>query len=376
MLIIGAVVLASFDARFDGPLGSQESTWLQTISPYLPLWGLAIHPLVGFLTWVGAVLVLPLTDAPASGIYALLVPTAIVVGMAVHSLKRSIAVAISLVGALLAFFVPFFSYEDGAYLGAALVTPTIIAAAGGLALNSYRIRTSAQEHRIEGLEQEQESVRRQERRKLGSELHDTVAHDVTVIAMQARRTRFIDDPDQIQEIAASIGQRASEVLQNLRNMVVLLQEDNVLAPTPGSSVGGGRGDLVSPERIAAEIRSIETSLRNAGFDVTSSITGDLRKIPGSALPNLLRSVKEVGTNILKHANPRLPATIDLDVGETDATLSSVNGVSSAPPISSSKTGLAMMSARATAFGGTLEAGASDGVWTTSLSIPLTRVTFD
>ncbi len=259
-----------------------------------------------------------------------------------------------------------------------------LAAAAWRSVNVYRHRYEQSTHHIRDLQEQQAQVRSEERTRLAHELHDIVAHDVTIIAMQARRAEFVNDQAKTSQILEGIGNAAQQTLQDLRSLVTLLKEEERDEPGSGSQTPDREGqdtDFLDAPAMSGEtttavglvhdLDGVVEALDRAGFQVSLVVEGEVARIPASLRQALRRTVREMGTNVLKHADPSGIVDLRLSVGGADRVqLASENTVSTAEPIMSSRTGLEAMSARCEVFGGFMDVGHRDGRWTTAVSIPL------
>jgi signal transduction histidine kinase len=192
-----------------------------------------------------------------------------------------------------------------------------------------------------------------ERRRIARELHDVVAHHVSVmgvLASGARRT-LRRDPDQTNEALVTIEETGRGALRELRRLVAVLrtQEDAVVELTP-------QPDL-------AAITSLIEQVRDAGLPVTLTVTGDQPLPPGLAL-TAYRIVQEALTNSLKHAGQAL-AQVRLDIAATGLSIEVYDtgrgpALATAPMNGAVGHGLLGMRERVTLYGGTLRTGPRPG----------------
>jgi signal transduction histidine kinase len=199
-----------------------------------------------------------------------------------------------------------------------------------------------------------------ERSRIARELHDVIAHSmsvtmlhITAARMALERDRASDALDALQE--AERQGRAS--LNDVRRTVGLLGQDDgaVAPPAPGV------GDL--PKLVG--------DFRAAGLDVGLHISGEVGEIPAATGLSLYRIVQESLTNIAKHA-PGASATVDLDLTGTIRLVISntpVNGTPAAPA-EGGGLGIRGMVERATSLGGQLHAGPAGDGWAVELVAPL------
>ncbi|MGH9235803.1 MAG: sensor histidine kinase [Acidimicrobiales bacterium] len=235
----------------------------------------------------------------------------------------------------------------GEVLGGALIL--LFAAALGAA---FRYRSTA---RLHGRDQ----AKLREREQLARELHDTVAHHVSAIAIQAQAGRTVAEshPEAVVDALGVVEKEASRALTEMRTIVGALRQ-------------GEQADL-TPQSGVADIQRLARSTGNAPHvDVT--LTGDLHELPPSVDAALYRLAQESVTNALRHA--RHATQVHLVVtGEDDCVRLTVWDDGDARPVdagSSPGFGLLGMAERARLLGGALEAGPNrDGGWAVHAELP-------
>jgi signal transduction histidine kinase len=229
-------------------------------------------------------------------------------------------------------------------------------------------RQAWEANRVLAAEQERQTQRaiEDERARIARELHDVVAHGLSVIVVQAaaeRRSLTEPAPDLASVDAAldSIERTGREALVDLRRLLGLLRRTDdamSLAPQPGLSQ---LDDLVSP-------------VREAGLQVDVDVSGERPQLPPGLDLTAYRIVQEALTNVLKHANARCVRVgvafqrnhLELEVTD-DGRPGTRGGIGAPGP----GHGLIGMRERVSVFGGTISAGASsDGGWTVRARLPV------
>ncbi len=207
------------------------------------------------------------------------------------------------------------------------------------------------QERAERLEADQHAQARQavldERSRIARELHDVVAHQVSMMTIQAGAARTIAGTDIDKAVAAmsDVEQAGREALSDLRHLL------GVLRPKDAESVDLG------PQPGVADITALTDQLSHIGSDVTVNVTelpDDLSMGVGVAI---YRIVQESITNIIKHAGPR--PVVSVNIGMEDGLVAvditnSTKGLS--PELPKSGYGITGMRERAEILGGTLTAG--------------------
>lgn len=199
---------------------------------------------------------------------------------------------------------------------------------------------------------EEEARRRvaEERLRIARDLHDSVAHAMATISVQAGAAEHVVDrrPEAAKEALAAIREASGTVLDELGAMLTLLRDDGPAerAPTPGL-------DRV-PELV-------ETSRRN-GLAVELAVDGDVSRVPAAVGTAAYRVVQESLTNVVRHA-PGAAAKVRVEAGGRRLTVEVTNTAGrAARPHAGTGVGLRGMRERVEATGGTLEAGPAGGGW--------------
>jgi len=148
----------------------------------------------------------------------------------------------------------------------------------------------------------------EERLRIAQELHDSLAHHLSLINVQAGTALHLLDerPQQTRPALGAIKQASKEALDELRSVLDMLREPDGAAPrtpTPGL-------DRVDDLVERAEL---------AGLDVTTTVTGATRALPVNVDRAAFRIVQEALTNVTRHAGPAR-VSVRLDYGARDLTI--------------------------------------------------------
>ncbi|MFH8764726.1 sensor histidine kinase [Streptomyces althioticus] len=193
----------------------------------------------------------------------------------------------------------------------------------------------------------------EERSRIARELHDVVAHHMSVISIQAQVAPHLvkDPPDELRENLAGIRQNAVEALTELRRVLDVLRSEH---PAPGE-----RAD--APQPTLGRLEALVENTRAAGLTVTTEVTGDRRPLPPGVELSAYRIVQEALSNVLRHA-PGATAHVTLAYGPHALRVQVVNTAPTreAPPSAGARHGLLGMRERAVMLGGTLTAGPWSG----------------
>ena len=192
---------------------------------------------------------------------------------------------------------------------------------------------------------------------MARELHDTVAHHVSAIAIQAQAGRTAASrPDAAVDALGAIEEEASRTLAEMRAMVGALRQ--------------GEEPELAPQRGVADIHRLARGA-GEGPRVDVELAGDLDGLRPSVDAALYRLAQESITNAVRHA--RHATRIDVRVtGDNDDVRLTVRDDGDGPSGAdwSLGYGLVGMTERAMLLGGTLEAGpGADGGWTVNALLP-------
>lgn len=179
---------------------------------------------------------------------------------------------------------------------------------------------------------------------IARELHDVVAHNVSVMTVQSGVARLVvrDDPERAVEAIAAVENAGRQALEELRHLL------GVLRPEAG-------GEELEPQPVLGHVAELVDRLRRTGMEVT--FDADMRsKLPVRVDLFAYRIVQEALTNVLKHAGVDATAhvslaehdgAVEIDITNTGATDNTVRGAGQ---------GIVGMSERAALLGGSFEAG--------------------
>jgi signal transduction histidine kinase len=201
-----------------------------------------------------------------------------------------------------------------------------------------------------------ERSRAQERNRIARDLHDVIAHSLTVslLHISSARLAVSEDPDDAERALAEAERLGRQSLEEVRSIVGLMRS--------GENENGSR--LVPVQGIEA-LSDLVERFRRAGAEVGLERGGDLASLSATASTTLYRIAQEAFTNAAKHA-PGSPVHVRLAVmaGRVELTVES-----DGPPGSGRGMGLDTMRERAEAIGGSCEAGPAGDGWRVRASVP-------
>ena len=262
-------------------------------------------------------------------------------------------------------------------------------------------------------EQAASSAVAEERLRIARELHDVVAHSMSVIAVQAGYGQYVIDssPSDARDALGAIQATSRDALEEMRRMLgVLRQQDALAAPAPavtappaapGTAAPAAAGLPVAPAvrgatgmtaplapapGLARLGRLIERT-NGAGVQVSLERSGEVRAVPAGVDLSAYRIIQEALTNVVKHAGGGARCEVSLDYGEealhirvTDdgggsLVLSPARPGALGVPVGGTGHGIIGMRERANLCGGDFTAGAlSGGGFEVNATLPLLGAT--
>jgi signal transduction histidine kinase len=199
----------------------------------------------------------------------------------------------------------------------------------------------------------------EERQRIAREVHDVVAHSLTVtmLHLSAARLSLDDDPAEAHESLVQAERAGRESLDEIRRSVGLLST--------------AQSSRARPMPTACDIAALVGELRDAGLAVQLDVAGDTAGLPADVGLALYRVAQESLANAAKHA-PGAPVDVTLHVGPVGTRLSVSNACTAILPEPATKgggAGIPGMQQRAASVGGTLRSGPTRGGWSVELRVP-------
>jgi signal transduction histidine kinase len=234
--------------------------------------------------------------------------------------------------------------------------PSLIAWVLGDSMRYRRAYYANLEERAARLERDRDAQARmaaaQERARIARELHDVVAHNVSVMVVQADGAAYaIDtDPSRAREALTAISATGRKALAEMRVLLGVLRQtadqgELELAPLPGLS----------------QLHELLDQTRAAGLSVSCVIRGTPQLLPDGTALAAYRIIQESLTNVRKHAGLAASASVAITYRAHDMGITvSDDGLGSAAPCDGAGHGLTGMTERAAIFGGSVQAGPRPG----------------
>ena len=189
----------------------------------------------------------------------------------------------------------------------------------------------------------------EERTRIARELHDVVAHRVTLMTVQAGAAKTVaaDDPEGALHAMEAVEDAGRQALVELRHLLGVLR--------PEAEVDG-----LGPQPGLEDVPRLVDEFREAGMDVSLTTNGVPTGLPARVDLSTYRIVQEALTNVLKHAGPGASAEVRLSTDNHGVAIEVLDNGSGATILPGSGHGIVGMRERALLSGGSLDAGPRPG----------------
>jgi signal transduction histidine kinase len=342
-LLIAAVVtvVAQLETWLTASLEPRAAYAGAALAMTVPLAWRGAAPLAVLVLVIVPLAIMELADERLDGGYILLVLIVAFVSVGgIPDRRRSVAGLVLGLGLLTGIFL---LEAESTFVGDLVFVGGILVSAWVLAAVLRDRSDRADRLVVERDERAREAVV-QERARIARELHDVVAHAVSVIAVQSgslRRRLRHERPEDAEELRV-IEETARQALGEMRRMLGLLRTDDdglALAPQPG---------LDQVDRLVEQVR-------DTGLAVEVAVEGEPRQLPPGVDLAAYRIVQEALTNVLKHAGPAR-ARVALRYGDRELGLEITDdGSGTSANGDGGGHGLVGMRERAALYGGSVEA---------------------
>ncbi|WP_103530468.1 sensor histidine kinase [Streptomyces sp. SM11] len=198
------------------------------------------------------------------------------------------------------------SWPQVIFVTVIMTVPFVLAWVLGDSLRTRRAYFDQLEERAARLEREREAQSKvavaAERARIARELHDVVAHNVSVMVVQADGAAYVMDaaPDQARQALETISSTGRQALAEMRRLLGVLRTGD--APESGEYV---------PQPDVEQIEDLVAQVRQTGLEVDFKVEGTPRPLPSGVELTAYRVVQEALTNTRKHGGPDAGASVRL-----------------------------------------------------------------
>ncbi|MEV6940435.1 histidine kinase [Streptomyces sp. NPDC051172] len=214
----------------------------------------------------------------------------------------------------------------------------------------------------------------EERARIAREIHDVLAHSVSVMVLNAEGGRLMRhaDPTVVDRTLGIISATGRDALDELRRLLEVLRTPDAHASSdnPGPGPGPGPGDGGADQPLPAGLRRLVGRLNTNGTRARLDFRGEPGGLPADLTVQTYRIVQEALTNVVKHAPPNATIHVRVDTGSAGpgrlvrVRVENSAGAGTAPELPvrllSSGHGLTGMRERTALYGGSVDAGPTPG----------------
>lgn len=295
--------------------------------------------------------------------------------LTVRGLRRAAAVTVVCAAGCVLLWIPAWQRDYGGGPGArgAWLTPLAVGLllAGAWVFGEYvrarRAYVAEFERRAALAESERLALARvavaEERARIAREIHDVLAHSVSVMVLNAEGGRLMRqiDPAVVDRTLEVISATGREALGELRRLLEVLRTPDADAPDGDSGTG-------PDEHLSADLRRLVGRLNSGGRQAQLDLRGERDGLPPDVTAQTYRIVQEALTNVVKHAPPDATVHVRVDTGsqgpgrlvrvrvENSAGASAGASAGRPAPLLPSGRGLTGMRERTALYGGRVDAG--------------------
>ena len=264
-------------------------------------------------------------------------------------------------------------YANSRWWFDAIFVSGMVAAALGLGLYfaARRAYLAELQDRAERLERERDQqaalAAAAERARIAREMHDIVAHHLTVMTTlaEAAVAASASSPEKATDVMRSVAVTGRRALADTRQLLGVLRERD--------GTGAGSAADLQPVPDLSQLDALIEQVRSAGLDTALELHGQAPDVPAGVQLAVYRLVQEALTNTLKHggAGARASVRLSFEPGELRVDVNDDGAGSAAPASAGVGGGLPGMRERVRAYGGDVQAGPRQPAgWAVSARLPL------
>ena len=266
-----------------------------------------------------------------------------------------------LFGCLAAWLVYILAWGRGALQPSVVIALFVYGTMGpllGLAVHHFASTRRTQIAELTRLAAEQEQAREGERRQLAGELHDIVAHQLSLMSLHVAAHAGSEDPDVLRDTAREVARMNESAEADLQTLVTLMrdQEDRATDVLPGAE-----GSWSTPSGTAD---AVADTVRRSGRTVDLGVDATVDQCDPTTQRTISRILREGTTNMMRYAPPFAHCVISLGATASTITVDLTNplGTTTVTNPDSTGHGLLGLTERVHLTGGTMTAGAVEGEW--------------
>lgn len=238
-----------------------------------------------------------------------------------------------------------------------LALPSVL---GGIGVYFFRTVRLRQLEEVSRLARERDEARMEERRQLASELHDIVAHQLSLIAMHLTPSAM--EPERISSTVAHLSRTTESARNDLSTLV--------------HSLRSGQSSDAGAMTITATTHAVTATLEDAGHPVRLVVNPEIDRLDATSQKTLARIVREAATNAMRYSPKGSPVDITLGVDDAGAHVQVINQLPAQARVDPNSTGSGLLGLRERVelTNGSFAAGEVDAHWVVEADVPTSDVT--
>ncbi len=351
----------AMDTLLTNDISTSDRFW-GVVAPLAALL-LCWSPILGAVVAVTLLLVLLVVPDLSGDIYSLALLPPILLWRLTERAALALVVFMLLYLPLIATKVP-----EG-WMSPSLIMRVIIvtcALAIGWVLRMVMLQRRHGVQRIQQLEEQNARIRSDERGALARELHDVVAHQLSIISLQTMGHREATDSEELRGALDRVAEASGSALSELQLLLEVLRDDD-----PRDASAERLAEVLPPTRVAHDVAS---TLRDHGHHVDVRVSDDADRLEASQQVTISRVLQEAATNILRHAPSGAACQIAVDVFPRRIVVdvrSPVRDPGASTPLEALSLGYGLrgIRERVDLVGGSLKVGPHGDQWVLHMTLP-------
>ncbi len=250
----------------------------------------------------------------------------------------------------------------------------VVTALLGIGIRLFQAQQARDRERIRALELENARIREDERKALARELHDVVAHELSIISLQTISRHRTRNPDDLNRILDTVDRSVHSALREMRLVIGLLRDEDGPEGRDGQPDPEDIGRLSADTSVRSMAERVTRELNVLGYHATARLSGDVDDLPAAMSRTVIRILQEGATNIMRHAPSGCRCSTEVTCTTDDVEVRLRNSLTGGAPHPARREGpagwgLRGIRERVALLGGRMTAGRQGSDWVVEVSLP-------
>lgn len=250
----------------------------------------------------------------------------------------------------------------------------VVTALLGIGIRLFQAQQARDRERIRALELENARIREDERKALARELHDVVAHELSIISLQTISRHRTKNPDELNRILDTVDRSVHSALREMRLVIGLLRDEDGPEGRDGQPDPEDIGRLSADTSVRSMAERVTRELNVLGYHATARLSGDVDDLPAAMSRTVIRILQEGATNIMRHAPSGCRCSTAVTCTTDDVEVRLRNSLTGGAPHPARREGpagwgLRGIRERVALLGGRMTAGRQGSDWVVEVSLP-------